>query len=115
LDTIDALAKGINYASYVGHSALRTWAMGERAFEEEANADDLGVMARELRDSLRAGAMGFSSSRSQIHETADDRPVASRLASWSEVQALVGELGHMGAGIFELANNDVIRSDDAQQ
>ena len=35
------LPKAINYAANVGHSALRTWAMGERAFEEEANADDL--------------------------------------------------------------------------
>ena len=44
LDVVDALPKGINHAAYVGHSALRTWAMGERAFEEEANADDLAMM-----------------------------------------------------------------------
>ena len=36
LDAVDRLAKGINFAANVGHSALRTWAMGERAFEEGA-------------------------------------------------------------------------------
>ena len=44
LDFVDRTPKGINYAGYVGHSALRTWAMGERAFEEEANEDDLSRM-----------------------------------------------------------------------
>ena len=41
LDAVDRLPKGINFAANIGHSALRTWAMGERAFEEEANEDDL--------------------------------------------------------------------------
>ncbi len=41
LDAVDRLEKGINFAAQVGHSALRTWAMGERAFEEEATDDDL--------------------------------------------------------------------------
>ena len=74
LATLDRIPKGINYAAHVGHSALRTWAMGERAFEEEATADDLAVMAGELRDALRAGALGFTTSRSPNHQTADDRP-----------------------------------------
>ena len=67
LDTIERLPKGINYSGYVGHSALRTFAMGERAFEEQAKADDLEAMKRELRDSIRAGAMGFTTSRTRNH------------------------------------------------
>src|SRR5687767_1226905 len=47
LDTMDRIPKGINYAVYVGHSPLRTWAMGERAFESEASDDDLATMTRE--------------------------------------------------------------------
>ncbi len=39
----------LNHAAAIGHSALRTWAMGERAFEETANEDDLAAMALELR------------------------------------------------------------------
>ena len=99
LDAVDRLAKGINFAANVGHSALRTWAMGERAFEEEA---DRGRPRRswrgQLAESLRAGAIGFSTSRTEHHETSDDRPVASRLASWDEVAALVGVMGDLGRG-----------------
>ena len=103
LDAVERLPKGINYAGYIGHSALRTYVMGERAFEQAATEDDLRAMERELRDAIRAGAMGFTTSRSPIHETPDARPVASRLATWDEVRRLVGVMGEMNAGIFELA------------
>src|SRR5580658_1768666 len=101
LDAIDRLPKGINFAANVGHSALRTWAMGERAFDQEANDDDMIKMRDQLAASLEAGAIGFSTSRSEHHETSDNRPVASRLASWDEVVALVGVMGSLGRGIFE--------------
>ena len=103
LDRVDSLPKGINYAGYIGHSALRTYVMGERAFEKEAGEDDLRAMERELRDALRAGAIGFTTSRSPSHETPDRRPVASRLAAWDEVRRLVRVMGDMNAGVFELA------------
>ncbi len=104
LDAVDRLAKGINFAANIGHSALRTWAMGERAFEEEATEDDLALMCGQLADALRAGAIGFSTSRTKHHETSDGRPVASRLASWAEVATLVGVMGGLGVGIFEGAD-----------
>src|SRR5262249_25858433 len=97
------LPKGINYAGYVGHSALRTYAMGERAFEQAATDEDLRAMERELRDAIRAGAIGFTTSRSPSHETPDRRPVASRVATWDEVRRLVSVMGEMKAGLFELA------------
>jgi N-acyl-D-aspartate/D-glutamate deacylase len=109
LDCLESLPKGINYASYLGHSALRTYVMGERAFDEAATDDDLSAMERELRDAIRAGAMGFTTSRSPIHETPDGRPVASRLAGWDEIRRLVGVMGDMNAGIFELAGEAVGR------
>jgi N-acyl-D-aspartate/D-glutamate deacylase len=112
LDFVDRTPKGINYAGYVGHSALRTWAMGERAFEQEADEDDLARMVGQLRDSIRAGAMGFTTSMSVNHATSDDRPVASRMAGWNEIEVLVGEMGRMGAGIFELAHHHHLRSRD---
>ncbi len=104
LDVIDGLPKGLNMAGYVGHSALRTYVMGERAYHHEASPDDLAAMLRELDGSLRAGAIGFSTSRSANHATSDDHPVASRQATRAEVEALVGRMGHMGAGVFQLAN-----------
>jgi len=103
LTAVDGLPKGINYAGYVGHSALRTYAMGERAFDKAATEDDLRAMERELRAALTAGAMGFTTSRSPSHETPDRRPVASRVANWDEVRRLVGVMGEMNAGIFEIA------------
>ncbi|HEX3567674.1 MAG TPA: amidohydrolase family protein [Acidimicrobiales bacterium] len=104
LDAVDRLPKGINFAANIGHSALRTWAMGERAFESQATEADLAAMKGQLAESIRAGAIGFSTSRSQHHETSDNRPVASRLASWDEVAQLVGVMGELGSGIFEGAD-----------
>ncbi|MDA0663681.1 MAG: amidohydrolase family protein [Proteobacteria bacterium] len=103
LDVIDKLPKGMNYAGYVGHSALRTYVMGERAFEEQATEDDLKEMIANVQDSVRAGAIGFSTSRSPAHLRPDDRPVASRTADFSEVQAIVNGMGDAGGGIFQLA------------
>ncbi|NJN53126.1 MAG: amidohydrolase family protein [Gammaproteobacteria bacterium] len=103
LDTIDALPKGINYAGYIGHSALRTYVMGERAFTDPATQQDLERMCAAVQEAVRAGAIGFSTSRTHNHITADERPVASRVAPWDEVRAIVNAMGETGAGIFEIA------------
>lgn len=113
LDVVERLPKAINVAAYIGHSALRTWAMGERAFEDAATAADLDKMTTELRRARTAGAIGFSTSRSNKHLTADDRPVASRIAAWSDVVALVTELAESGGGVFEIANEAAMSSEDA--
>jgi N-acyl-D-amino-acid deacylase len=105
LDAVDRQPKTINYAANLGHSALRTFVMGERAFEEEAGEDDRKAMAAELEDALRAGAFGFTTSRTEHHRTSDDRPVASRLAAWEEVAELVGVLGSLGTGIFQIVQD----------
>src|SRR5437870_10964330 len=112
LDTIESLPKGINYAGYLGHSALRTYVMGERAFDKPATEDDLAAMECELRGAIAAGAMGFTTSRSPSHATPDGRPVASRAAAWGEVRRLVGAMGEMNAGIVEVAGEGVDRTDD---
>jgi N-acyl-D-amino-acid deacylase len=104
LEAVDRLPKGINFAANIGHSALRTWAMGERAFDSQATEADLAVMKGQLAESIRAGAVGFSTSRSEHHETSDNRPVASRLAAWDEVVQLVGVMGELGSGMFEGAD-----------
>jgi len=119
LDVVDALPKGINYAGYIGHSALRTYVMGQRAFEEEATQDDVERMAGIVQDAVRAGAVGFTTSRSPNHQTSDHKPVASRLASWEEVRTLVNAMGRTGLGMFEIAaeatGRDPLRMHDYQQ
>ena len=106
LDAVERLPKGINYSAYIGHSALRTYVMGERAFTEEATPDDLEAMKREVRSAIQAGAAGFTTSRTRNHQTPDGQPVASRLATWDEVRQLVGVLGELNAGVFEIAGED---------
>src|SRR5207302_10104778 len=69
-------------------------------------------MERQVRDAIRAGAVGFTTSRSPSHETPDGRPVASRAAAWDEVRRLVGAMGELNAGIFELAGENVDRVPD---
>jgi N-acyl-D-aspartate/D-glutamate deacylase len=110
LAALEALPKGINYASYVGHSAIRTFVMGERAFEATATEDDLQAMERQVRDAICAGAVGFTSSRSPSHETPEGRVVASRNAAWDEVRRLVGVMGELNAGLFEVAGEGVDRN-----
>ena len=110
LDAVEALPKGINYAGYVGHSAIRTFVMGERAFDGAATEDDLRAMEHHVRESVRAGAMGFTTSRSPAHETPDGRPVASRNAAWDEVRRLVNAMGELNAGLFEVAGEGVDRN-----
>ena len=110
LDTIDALPKGIHYAGYIGHSALRTYVMGERAFTEQATSGELARMCALAKEAVEAGAMGFSTSRTPNHVTADDRPVASRVADWDEVRAIVCAVGETGRGVFEIAGEAPGRS-----
>ena len=71
LDALDTTPMGINYAANIGHSALRTWAMGEHAFAHEATGSDLECMLEELAAALRAGAIGFTTTRSAAiaHQT----------------------------------------------
>jgi len=115
LDALEELPKGINYSGYVGHSALRTYAMGERAFTDTATPGDMAIMKKELADSIRAGAIGFSTSRTRNHQTPEGRPVSSRLASWDEVKELVGVMSELDAGIFEIASEEAGRDPESQR
>ena len=109
MDALDRTPKGINYAGYIGHSALRTHVMGQRAFTEAATEEEVELMAQHVVQAVRAGAIGFSTSRSRNHETSDRKPVSSRLAAWDEVKHIVRRMGQTGAGMFEIAAEDTGR------
>ena len=102
LETVEQLPKALNYGAYIGHSALRMYVMGNRALTEPATDDDIARMAAAVQEAVRAGAMGFSSSRAGTHVTPDDTPVASRIAEWREIDALVGAMAELDAGIFQI-------------
>ena len=102
LATVERLPKAINYGMYIGHSALRMYAMGKRAFTEKASEDEMVRMADLVKEALRAGAMGFSSSRASTHVTPDNTPVASRIAEWEEIDRIVAAMAELDAGIFQV-------------
>jgi len=89
----------INASSLVGHSVLRMFVMGPDAQAREATADELRAMADVLRACLDAGAVGLSTSFVDIDETY--RPVPSRWAAPSELDALSAVLGERG-GVLQI-------------
>lgn len=102
LATVDRLPKALNYGAYIGHSALRMYAMGKRGVEEKASEDDLRLMSAIVREAILAGAMGLSTSRASTHVTPDNSPIASRIGDWAEIDRLVGVLAELDAGIFQI-------------
>ena len=102
LATVERLPKAINYGMYIGHSALRMYVMGRRALEEAASEDDTVRMAALVKEALKAGAMGFSTSRASTHVTPDNRPVASRVAAWEEIERITAAMAELDAGIFQV-------------
>ena len=102
LATVEALPKALNYGMYIGHSALRMYVMGKRALSEKATEDDMARMAAAVQEALKAGALGFSSSRASTHVTPDDTPVASRIAEWEEIDRIIGAMAELDAGIFQI-------------
>ncbi|MCH9670386.1 MAG: amidohydrolase family protein [Gammaproteobacteria bacterium] len=102
LANVDRLPKGINYGSYLGHSALRMYAMGERAISEVANDDDLKYMSGLVTEAMKAGAIGFSTSRASTHVTPDGSPIASRIGDWNEIEVLVEAMSALNAGVFQI-------------
>ena len=102
LANVERLPKGLNYGMYIGHSALRMYVMGGRGLEEPATEDDLRRMEAAVAEAVRAGALGFSTSRATTHVTPDGTPVASRIAEWHEIDRLVGAMAALDAGIFQI-------------
>jgi N-acyl-D-amino-acid deacylase len=113
-DSIDRLPKGPNTGGLVGHSALRTYVMGERGLDEApATGDDIGQMVRLVDEAMRAGALGVSTSRTLMHKVPDGRPIPGTYAAADELLAFAEVLHEHGAGIFEGAMRLGERDNDA--
>ncbi len=105
LASVDRMPKGLNVGGMVGHCALRQYAMGDRALDQDPpTSDDLAVMADLLDEAMKAGALGFSTSRTYLHKVPDGRPVPGTYALPDELYVFADVLGRHGAGIFESAS-----------
>ncbi len=113
-DSIDRLPKGPNTGGLVGHSALRTYVMGERGLDEApATGDDIAEMVRLVDDAMSAGALGVSTSRTLMHKVPDGRPIPGTFAAADELLAFAQVLREHGAGVFEGAMRLGERDNDA--
>jgi N-acyl-D-aspartate/D-glutamate deacylase len=105
LESVGRLPKGLNVGGMVGHCALRQYAMGERGIEQgRPSEQDMATMTDLLDEAMRAGALGFSTSRTFLHKVPDGRPVPGTYAEPEELFAFADVLGRHGAGVFESAS-----------
>ncbi len=97
---------GINFAAYIGHTALRLFVMGDDAYERTATAEETAEMQRVLREAMEAGAAGFATSFASPHRGIDGKPVPSRFADRAEFEALLETMGEVGRGVVSIAPGD---------
>ncbi|HZR79969.1 MAG TPA: amidohydrolase family protein [Candidatus Binatia bacterium] len=93
----------LNFTSYVGHTALRLYAMGDAAYERAATGEEIERMGRLVREAIDAGAAGFSTSFAYTHRGIDGKPVPSRFAARDEVEGLLFAAGRAGKGVVLVA------------
>lgn len=104
LSALDSLPKGINAGGMVGHCAVRYHAMGERGLADApADEQDVAAMRSLVEEAIRAGALGFSTSRTTLHRVPDGRAVPGTYADENELMAIAGVMGEAGRGVFEAA------------
>ena len=109
LELLDREPTRLNMAALVGHTPLRAWALGDDATRREATADEVQLMATVLAEAVRAGALGFATSRSANHQGDAGKPVPSRLASMDEIIELGRAAADAGARIVQLATGPGLR------
>lgn len=102
----------LNFGCYVGHTALRLWAMGEEAYDRDPSPEELAVMTDAVREAMAAGAAGFATSHSPTHNGAGGRPVPSRRAPMEEVLTLAAPLAETGRGVVALLPGDGMTHDE---
>jgi len=104
LDALERTPRTMDIGTQVPHGAVRSHVMGERgASNEPATAEDIAAMAEIVREGIRAGALGFSTSRTLAHRAIDGEPVPGTFAAEDELFGIGAVLGELGTGVFELA------------
>ena len=94
----------IDFAAQIAHGPLRGYVMGDRgAANETATADDIEQMSKLVESALRAGALGFSTSRTPLHRSKDGELVPGTTANEHELLGIAGAMKRVGHGVFQFA------------
>jgi N-acyl-D-amino-acid deacylase len=101
LDAVADQRLGINVAALLGHTPLRFFVLGEDATERVATDEELAHMEQLVAEALDAGAVGFSTSRTESHLGAYGKPVPSRVCDLEEIRRLAAVLGDKDQGTLE--------------
>lgn len=106
LDALERRPHAVDVGAQIPHSALRTYVMGERGLtHDEATPDDIRRMIELVREGLRAGALGLSTSRTLIHKYQGRKYPPGTFASPDEILGIAGALGEVGHGVFQMTSN----------
>ena len=100
---VEARGTAINFGGFVGHTPVRIYVMGQDAYERPAREDEIAQMKTLVADSIRGGALGFSSDRAGFHIGDGGRPVPSVAASQQETEALMAVTGEIAQGIVHVS------------
>ena len=96
----------LDVATQVPHAALRVFVMGQRGADREpATPDDCAKMAQLAAAGVRAGALGFSTSRTLNHQTKDGRAIPTLRAAEDELTAVADALRGLGAGWMQVISD----------
>jgi len=110
LDAIASRPHAIDFAGYIPHDALRVFVMGDRAIaEEEATDDDIAEMRRQVGEALAAGAVGFSTGRSDNHRAADGSFTPASEATVRELTGISEALRGFDHGVLQAVSDFDIR------
>ncbi|MAM95629.1 amidohydrolase family protein [Parvibaculum sp.] len=102
MDAIEKRPHDIDVALQVPHGAVRVYVMGERGAKREAATDaEVAEMRDIVSDAIKAGAIGFSTSRTVAHRTSDGDLTPTIGAADKEMMAIAEGLKEAGAGVLQ--------------
>jgi N-acyl-D-aspartate/D-glutamate deacylase len=106
MDALERRERAIDICAQAAHLPMRVYVMGDRAIRREAaTPDDIAEMRKLTIEALRAGAFGFTTSRTDSHKTPTGEMVPSRDADDHELLGIGSALGVTGTGAFGM-NSD---------
>jgi N-acyl-D-aspartate/D-glutamate deacylase len=112
LDSLSARQFDVDVGSQLPHAALRVYVMGQRAVEREpATPEEIGAMAELTRHAIKAGALGFGTSRTLNHRSSDGSPIATLTAGEDELTGIAMALAAEGRGVLQVVS-DFIEPDE---